>query len=161
MQTAGADLSVPTFDVVNKTLNGAKTLLLARHLIAHGGIECALAMGIDRDRRRRHLNHRQKQPDRVPSAVDTRGLIRDFDRVQRRFVDTVEQDVVWQQIEQFQENWCTDDVIVACVLASEAFVRRHSLHDRATEIVDMQLVLDDRGRSAATNEVCWTLAITP
>lgn len=147
MQAAADQLAVGTiFNVVNGgALNAAKTLMLARHLIVGLGFECTLALGIDR----RHRDRQQQSSTAIPADYDTGALIRDFQRVRRRFhADVrleVENEQVWHQSERFEERWCDSDVLVACVLANEGVVRRHGLQHAAVEIVRMELALDEAG----------------
>lgn len=78
------------------------------------------------------------QLGRQQTSIDTtRRLIRDFDLVQRR--NRAADMELWQQSEEFQESWCSDDVLVACLLANEEFVLRHGLESCAVEIVDMHI----------------------
>lgn len=144
MQGTSLLSNVPTFEVQNATLNSGKTLLLGRQLIAAGGAGCVLALGLDR-----HPAFAAR-PVRVQASVDARPLIVEFGRVQRRNVaDALAEEEVWQQTEQFQENWCHGDVIVACVLANEATVQRLRLHERAMEICDMELAFAEEHRRSA------------
>lgn len=125
----------PVFNVCNRTNNSAKTLLLARQLIAVHGIDCCLAIGVDRSKSQQHRVTFERR--RLAALDSTRRLIRDFDLVQRR--NRIADAELWEQSEDFQVNWCSDDVLVACVLANEEFVQRNRLDGRAVEIVDMEI----------------------
>lgn len=146
MEAVSVQLPIDTtFNVINGTLNAAKTLLLARQLISNCAFECTLALGIDRQ-------HQSRAHQTTPSHFDTGALIRDFDRVRRRFHVDVRREAdhehVWLESERFEERWCDADVMVACVLANEAFVQRHGLQHTAVEIVRMELAFGDGGGAA-------------
>lgn len=126
--------SISVLEITNRTLNGPKTLLLARHLLQRGGgaIDCVLVLGIDR-----HRTTAAPNAMRSDSASVTRRLIRDFDLVQRR--RRYRDDAVWHQIEEFQLHWGDEDVLCACLLANERFVQEHALSQKAVEIAKMRL----------------------